>query len=71
MDFFTHDTRSLIAIVHEGVPTGFVTPNSLAALSMSLTADSFAPDGPYSSRSEYLAVADLSPLDDVTSQSPR
>ncbi len=65
MDFFTNDSRSLIGIAHKGRPAGFVTPNSLAALSMPLTAESFQPAGAYASESSYLAVSDLCPLDDV------
>ena len=61
-DFFTRDSRSLILIVHKGRPTGFVTPDSLAALSEPLTTESFAATGPYHGSSSYLRVPDLSPL---------
>ncbi|NQU22863.1 MAG: diguanylate cyclase [Candidatus Nealsonbacteria bacterium] len=61
-DFFTRDSRSLILIVHKGRPTGFVTPDSLAALSEPLTSESFATAGPYDGSSSYLRVPDLSPL---------
>jgi len=63
-DFLTRDSRSLIVIVNDGAPTGFVTPNDLAALSNPLTADSFAPNAPLTAGSEYLVVPDLCPLDD-------
>ncbi len=64
-DFFTHDSRSLVVIVDDGVPTGFVTPNSLAALSSPPARDSFAPTGPLRAGSQYLMVPDLCPLDSL------
>ena len=64
-DFFTHDSRSLVVIVDDGVPTGFVTPNSLAALSSPAASDSFAPTGPLRAGSRYLKVPDLCPLDSL------
>jgi len=64
-DFFTQDPRSLVAIVDDGRPSGLLAPDSLAALSMPLRADSFAGAAPYSSASEYLRVGDLCPLSDA------
>ncbi|MBN2474238.1 MAG: diguanylate cyclase [Pirellulales bacterium] len=64
-DFLTRDSRSLIVIVDDEVPTGLVTPNVLAALSEPLTSESFAAAGPPGSASEYLLVPDLCPLDDA------
>ncbi|MEE8451946.1 MAG: diguanylate cyclase [Thermoguttaceae bacterium] len=62
-DFFTRDSRSLVVIVDDDVPTGFVTPNSLAALSSPPVTDRFAPTGPLTAGSRYLMVPDLCPLD--------
>ena len=63
-DFFTHDSRSLILIVHKGRPTGFVTPDSLTTLSEPLTSESFAATGPYDAGSVYLRVPDLKGIGD-------
>jgi predicted transcriptional regulator len=61
-DFFTRDSRSVVVITCQGKPTGLVTPDTLAALSLPLTADSFAPTLPANDTTEYLIVPDLRPL---------
>ncbi len=60
--FFTQDTRSVAAIVRDGKPTGLVTPDDLAALTMPLTTETFAPASSCLAGSEYLLVPDLQPL---------
>jgi len=63
-DFFTSDSRALVVVVCRDKPVGFVTPNSLAMLSMPLMTDSFAPAVPFSKTTDYLLVSDLCPLND-------
>ena len=63
-DFFTTDTRPLVAVVCNEKPVGLVTPNNLAVLSMPLTTDTFAPETPFSKTTDYLLVSDLCPLSD-------
>jgi two-component system cell cycle response regulator len=58
MEIFTQDACSLIAILHNGKPTGFVTADGLASLGKPLLADHFAPTEPFSITSAYLRVAD-------------
>ena len=62
-DFFTHDSRSAIVIVHQKRPTGLVTPDNLAALSTPLTSESFAPRESPANSTAYLRVPDLCPLE--------
>lgn len=58
MEIFTQDACSLIGILHNGKPTGFVTAEGLASLGKPLTADHFLPSESYSVTSDYLRVAD-------------
>ncbi len=58
MEIFTQDACSLISILHNGKPTGFVTAEGLASLGKPLFADHFAPSGPFSIACDYLRVAD-------------
>ncbi|MEN6495049.1 MAG: diguanylate cyclase [Thermoguttaceae bacterium] len=59
MEIFTQDACSLIVILHDGKPTGFVTAEGLASLGKPLAADSFASSEPFSMTSDYLRVADV------------
>jgi two-component system cell cycle response regulator len=62
VDFLARDARSLIIIVDEEArPVGFVTSNSLLAMSRRVTTDSFAAEAAYSDTSQYLVVPDLCP----------
>lgn len=61
-DFFTREGGSLIVVLDHQRPIGLVTPDNLAALSMPLTAESFARAEPYSDALDYLRIGDLCPL---------
>jgi len=64
-DFFTRDSRSVVVITRNGQPKGLVTPDSLAALTSPLTAQTFALQLPGDRSSESLIVPDLCPLIDA------
>jgi len=64
MDFFRRQPTARLVIVRDGRPTGLVTANNLLALSVPLTAGSFAPTEPFSPSSSYLLVPDLAAADE-------
>jgi two-component system cell cycle response regulator len=62
VDFLARDVRSLVIVLNEeSRPVGFVTSNSLLAMSRRVTTDSFAAESEYSDTSQYLVVPDLCP----------
>ena len=60
MNLFMDDSKSnrVVVVVRHEKPLGLVYRSGLAALSEPLTTDSFAPDQPYSTSSDYLLVPD-------------
>ena len=63
MDYFTGDNSSLVIVVASEKPVGFVTCNSLVALSRPVKQGSLAAEGEYCDNSDYLLVPDLRPLE--------
>jgi CBS-domain-containing membrane protein len=63
MDYFTRDNSSLVIAVAGDHPVGFVTCNSLVALSRPVKSGSLAADQEYCDHSDYLLVPDLRPLE--------
>ncbi len=63
MDFFTRDAGTLVVAVADGRPTGFVTCNSLVALSRPVKNGTLAAELRYADTSDYLLVPDLRPLE--------
>ena len=59
MNQFADDACSLVAVLHSGKPAGFVTRDSLVALSQPIQSDTFAPQTGFSSLSEYLVVGEV------------
>ena len=66
MDYFTRDNSSLVIAVSGDRPVGFVTCNSLVALSRPVKNGSLAADHEYCDNSDYLLVPDLRPLEAET-----
>ncbi len=63
MEYFTGEDGPLVAIVADGRPVGYVTCNSLVALSRPVKQESLAADARYSDTSEFLLVPDVRPLE--------
>jgi diguanylate cyclase (GGDEF)-like protein len=61
LDCLTRQAHTVAVITHQGRPTGIVTRQSLATLTCSLTADSFAPEESNLEGSELLVVPELCP----------
>lgn len=61
MEHFTRDNSSLVVVVDAGKPVGFVTCNSLVALSRPVR--SLLAESEYCDTSDYLLVPDLRPLE--------
>jgi predicted transcriptional regulator len=61
LDFFTKQTRSVAIVTHHGRPTGLVTRQSLATLTSSHTASSFAPEEHDLEGLELLVVPEFAP----------
>ena len=59
MNQFGDDACSLIAVLHSGKPVGFVTRDSLVALSQPIKSDTFAPHNGFSSSSQYLVIGEV------------
>jgi hypothetical protein len=58
VDLFIREERPLVVVVRDGRPQGLVLRATLAALIEPVSAEQFAPRGPYRGDSEYLIVAD-------------
>jgi len=65
MSAFSEDGCSLVAVLQSGKPAGFVTRDSLVALSQPIKSDTFAPRIGYSSHSEYLVVSEVATVDEA------
>ena len=63
MEFFTRHNSSLVIAVSADKPVGFVTCNSLVALSRPVKIGSLAAELEYCDNSDYLLVPDLRPLE--------
>ncbi len=63
MEHFTRDNSSLAVVVDGNKPVGFVTCNSLVALSRPVKSSSLLADAEYCDTSDYLLVPDLRPLE--------
>ncbi len=63
MDYFTRDNNSLVMAVTAGRPVGFVTCNSLVALSRPVKSASLVSELEYCDNSDYLLVPDVRPLE--------
>jgi len=63
MDYFTDDNSTLVIAVSDGRPVGFVTCNSLVALSRPVKQGSLSGELQYSDTSDYLLVPDQRPLE--------
>jgi diguanylate cyclase (GGDEF)-like protein len=63
MQYFTAADGALVVVVSGGRPVGFVTCNSLVALSRPVKQGSLAADSQYSDTSEFLLVPDVRPLE--------
>jgi diguanylate cyclase (GGDEF)-like protein len=61
LDFFTRQSRAVAVVTHQGRPTGLVTRQSLATLTSSHTAGSFAPEERDLEGVELLVVPEFSP----------
>jgi len=61
MEHFTRDNSSLVVVIDGSKPVGFVTCNSLVALSRPVK--SLLAEAEYSDTSDYLLVPDLRPLE--------
>ena len=59
MDHFLGSSETLAVIVHQGLPAGVVTRETLSALIDPISADSFAPHSPFQPTSDYLLVPEL------------
>jgi diguanylate cyclase (GGDEF)-like protein len=60
IDFFTQDPSSLVFIVGNGHPVGFVTRSSLTALSDPVDKSTFCVDLPHVATGQHLSVCDTS-----------
>jgi len=58
MECFGSDDCLLVAVTHQGQPTGYVSRASLASLGKPLTTESFASSEPYSLATDYLRVVE-------------
>ncbi len=63
MDYFTRNVSSFVVAVADGRPIGFVTCNSLVALSRPVKQGNLAAEGEYSDTTDYLLVPDQRPLE--------
>lgn len=63
LDFFTRDRRLSTVIVQDGRPVGFVTCDTLVALSRPVRPARLEADAVYSDKSAYLLVGDLRPTE--------
>jgi diguanylate cyclase (GGDEF)-like protein len=63
MEYFNGDTDSFAVVLSGGRPIGFVTCNSLVAMSRPVIEGSLAEGAEYRDTSEYLLVPDLRPLE--------
>jgi two-component system, cell cycle response regulator len=63
LDFFTRDRRLSTVIVQDGRPVGFVTCDTLVALSRPVRPSRLEADAIYSDKSAYLLVGDLRPTE--------
>ncbi len=59
LDFFSRPGHAAAVVTHRGRPTGLVTRQGIATLTMALTTESFAPEEPNLEGSELLIVPEL------------